>query len=139
MCWFRLHIWVPLFLALIAIVFRGVLLLVYCLYVFDQECPLLGTLPSLILDVPFEVKVKHVEDGICRERFEQIRSEVDPLVVQLLVVIGPLIVKPVPAGDNAEVEVRDRNPHHVHEDQKDQDVLLKGLTLERGLVQPDHL
>jgi hypothetical protein len=105
MCWLRLNIWVPLFLTLIAIVFRGDLLLVYGLYVFYQECPLLGIHPSLIFDVPFEVEMKHVEDGICRERFEQIRSEVDPLVVQLLVVIGPLIVKPIPAGDDAEVDV----------------------------------
>jgi hypothetical protein len=36
MRWFRLHIWVPLFLALIAIVFRSVLMLVYGLYVFDE-------------------------------------------------------------------------------------------------------
>jgi len=67
MCWFRFHIWVPLFLTLIAIVFRGDLLLVYGLYVFDQQCPLLGTLPFLILNVPFEIEVKHVEDGVCRE------------------------------------------------------------------------
>jgi hypothetical protein len=67
MCWFRLHIWVPLFLILIAIVFRGDLMLVYGLYVFDEECPLLGTLPFLILDMPFQIEVKHVEDGVCRE------------------------------------------------------------------------
>ena len=66
--------------------------------------------------MPFKVEVKHVEGGIGSERLEQVGGEVDPLVVQLLVVVGALVVKPVPAGYDAEVKVRDRYPHNVHED-----------------------
>jgi hypothetical protein len=53
--------------------------------------------------MPFKVEVKHVEGGIGSERLKQVGGEVDPLVVQLLIVVGALVVKPVPAGYDAEV------------------------------------
>jgi hypothetical protein len=137
---FRLPIQLPLFLALSWIAFdiRG-LLLAPSLSTFDKECRLPDILHILLLEMPFKVEVKHVEGGIGCERLEQVGGEVDPLVVQLLVVVGALIVKPVPASYDAEVKVRDRDPHHVHEDQEHQDVPLNVLLLERSLVQPDVL
>ena len=137
---FRLPNRILLFLALTRIVIdiRG-LLLAPNLPTLDEECRLPDILHILFLEMPFEVEVKHVEGGIRSERLEQVGGEVYPLVVQLLVVVGALIVKPVSAGYDAEVKVRDRDPHHVHEDQKHQDVPLNLLLLERRLVQLDVL
>jgi hypothetical protein len=118
MSFFRFPIRLPLFIdlsTLIAIDLR-VLLLAKSLPTFDEECRLLNALDTLVLEMPFQVEVKHVKDGIGRERLEQVRGEVDPLIVQLLVVVGALVVKPVPASYDAEVNVRDCYPHDVHED-----------------------
>jgi len=89
--------------------------------------------------MPFKVEVKHVESGIGSERLEQVGGEVDPLVVQFLVVVGALVVEPVSAGYDAEVKVRDRYPHNVHEDQEHQDVPLNVLLPEGRLVKLDVL
>lgn len=89
MIWFRLPNRILLFLALIsriAIDIRG-LLLALSLSTFDEDCRLPDILHILLLEIPFKIEVKHVEGGIGSERLEQVGGEVDPLVVQLLVIV----------------------------------------------------
>jgi len=55
--------------------------------------------------VALEIKMEHVQNGIASEGFEQIRGEIDPLIVSLLVEVFSLLVEPVPASDHSQVDI----------------------------------